>query len=93
MKILSKKYGNTGLLVESVNSELDRMKTSTTNQMFVVFLEKIEMIHKYLDAVGRFDKIANAQTISKLESKLPQGQGQGQVRRNIRFFGRVQRDG
>ena len=72
MKILSEKFGTTRLLVESVNSELDRMKISTTDKMFLDFVEKLEKIRKDLDAVGKFDEIANAQTISKLESKLPQ---------------------
>ena len=69
MKILSEKFGTTRLLVESVDSKLDRMKISTTEQMFVDFVVKIENICKDLDAVGKFDEIAKAQTITMLESK------------------------
>ena len=72
MKILSEKFGTTRLLVESVNAELDRMKVPGTDKLFVDFVEKLEKIRKDLDAVNKFDEIANAQTISKLESKLPQ---------------------
>ena len=72
MTVLSEKFGTTRLLVESINTELDRMKVPSTDKMFVDFVEKIEKIRKDLDAVGKFDEIANAQTISKLESKLPQ---------------------
>ena len=72
MNILYEKFGTTKLLVESVNSELDKMKTSATDKMFVEFVKKIEKIQRDLGAVGKFDEIANSQTISKVESKLPQ---------------------
>ena len=66
MNILPEKFGTMRLLVESINSKLDRMKTFNTDYMFVGFVEKIEKIYKDLDAVGKFDNIGNAQTISKL---------------------------
>ena len=48
------------------------MSLSTTDRMFVDFLKKMEKIQKDLDTMGMFDEIANTQTISKLESMLPQ---------------------
>ena len=56
--------------MENVNSERDKIKISTTDHMFVEFVEKIEKFQKDLNTMEKFDEIANTQTISKLEVKL-----------------------
>ena len=71
MKILAKKFGTSRLIVESVVSEVDKLKVVTSDKMFLEFVEKLERLNKDLETVNLVDQVANATVIGKLESKLP----------------------
>ena len=71
MDILSKEFGTSRLIVDSVVSEIERMKVVNTDRMFLDFVEKLEKIHRDLKTVKMVEEVANATVIGKLEAKLP----------------------
>ena len=71
MKILAEEFGTVDRIVDSVVSEMERIKPVNSDKAFVEFVEKIEKMHRDLKTVDMLREIVNASNISKLESKLP----------------------
>ena len=71
MEVLANEFGTSKLIVDSVIAEMDKMKISTTDKMYIEFVEKVEAIYRDLKAVDKLDQVHNEHTISKLESRLP----------------------
>ena len=71
MKVLSAEFGTSRLIVDSVVSEIEKMKYIITDKMFLEFVEKLEKIHRDLKTVEMVEEVANTTVIGKLESKLP----------------------
>ena len=71
MDILAKKFRTTRHVVDSVITEIEKLKIVTTDKMFIEYVEKLERINRDLTTVKMIDEVANATIIGKLESKLP----------------------
>lgn len=71
MNALTKKFGQSRLVVDSVIGEMERMKTITNDKQFLDFVEMLEKICWDLEALKLEGEIANSTVIGKLESKLP----------------------
>ena len=71
MDILAQEFGTTRQVVDSVITEIEKLKLVTTDRMFIDFVEKLERIHRDLTTVKMIEEVANATVIGKLESKLP----------------------
>ena len=71
MKILAEEFGTVDQIVDSVVSEMEKLKPINTDKAFIEFVEKIEKIHRDLKTVDMVGEVANATNIGKLESKLP----------------------
>ena len=74
MKILQGKFGRTCLVVESVVSDIEKIKPITgekADKMFVEFVETLEKIERDLKAQSLLDEVSNASVIGKIQSKLP----------------------
>ena len=71
MKILADEFGTVEQIIDSVVSEIERIKLVNSDKAFVEFVEKLERIHRDLKTVDMLREVANASNISKLESKLP----------------------
>ena len=71
MSILSAKFGSTRRIVDSIITDIDKLKVVTTDKMFIEYVERLERINRDVVTVKIVDEIANATVISKLESKLP----------------------
>ena len=71
MKILAEEFGTVDQIVDSVVSEIEKIKLVNSAKAFVELVEKIEKIHRDLKTVDMLTEVVNAANISKLESKLP----------------------
>ena len=71
MSILATKFGSTRRVVDSIITDIERLKIVTTDKMFVEFVDKLERIKRDVTTINIVDEIANATIISKLEAKLP----------------------
>ena len=71
MKILAEEFGTVDQIVDSVVSEIEKIKLVNSDKAFIEFVEKVEKIHRDLRTVKMLGEVANATNISKLESKLP----------------------
>ena len=71
MKILAEEFGTVDQIVDSVVSEIEKIKLVNSDKAFVEFVEKLEKIHRDLKTVDMLREVVNASNISKLESKLP----------------------
>ena len=71
MKILAARFGTTRRVVDSIVSEIEKLKIVTTDKMFIEYVEKVERIKRDAETVNLIEEIANSAIISKLESKLP----------------------
>ena len=71
MSILSAKFGSTRRIIDSIITDIDKLKVVTTDKMFIEYVERLEKINRDVVTVKIVDEIANATVISKLESKLP----------------------
>ena len=71
MSILTSKFGSTRRVVDSIITDIDKLKIVSTDKMFIEFVEKIKRINRDATTVKIVDEIANATIISKLETKLP----------------------
>merc|ERR1712237_47401 len=71
MKILAEEFGTKHQIVDSVVSEIEKIKLVNSDKAFVEFFDKIDKIHRDLKTVDMLREVVNASNISKLESKLP----------------------
>ena len=71
MKILAKEFGTVEQIVDSVVSEMEKIKPINSDKAFVEFVEKIEKIYRDIKTVDMLREVGNTTNISKLESKLP----------------------
>ena len=71
MDILAAEFGTSRLIVDSVVSEIEKLKVVSTDKMFLDYVEKLEKINRDLITVNMMEEVANATVIGKLESKLP----------------------
>ena len=74
MSILQGKFGRTYLIVESVVSDIDKIKPITgekADKIFVEFVETLEKIERDLKCQNLLDEVSNATVIGKIQSKLP----------------------
>ena len=71
MQALTDKFGCTRLVIDDVVSQMEKMKIVSTDKGFIEFVEKLEKIHRYLEALNVTEEIANSTVIGKLEAKLP----------------------
>ena len=71
MEILADRFGSTRRIVDSIVSEIEKLKIVTTDKMFIDYVEKVERIKRDAETVNLIEEIANSAMISKLESKLP----------------------
>ena len=71
MDVLLEKFGTTRVLMEVVNAKFEKLKIPNTDKIFVELVKKIEKIMIGMEAVDKVDEISNANTISKIEAKLP----------------------
>ena len=71
MEILADRFGTTRRVVDSIVSEIEKLKIVTTDKMFIEYVEKVERIKRDAETVNLIEEIANSAMISKLESKLP----------------------
>ena len=68
MKILQGKFGRTSLVVESVVSDIEKIKPITGEKADKMFVEFVE---RDLKAQSLLDEVSNATVIGKIQSKLP----------------------
>ena len=71
MTILAAEFDTTRQIVDSVISEIERLKLVTSDVGFIDYVEKLEKVYKDLKTVKMVEEVANATVIGKLESKLP----------------------
>ena len=71
MKILTYKFGQSHLVIDSVVNEIEKMKVVTSDKQFLEFVETLEKIQKDLEALNLLGEIANSTVIGKIEQKLP----------------------
>ena len=71
MTILAAEFGTTRQIVDSVVSEIERLKLVTSDVGFIDYVEKLEKVYRDLKTVKMVEEVANATVIGKLESKLP----------------------
>jgi hypothetical protein len=69
--VLMAKFGSSRLVIDDIVSQMEKMKTITTDKGFVEFVEKLEKIKLDLETLKIIGEIANSTVIGKLESKLP----------------------
>ena len=71
MRILQKKFGTKNLVVQDILSQLEKVKSVTTDKMFIEFVEKLQKAKLDLDSLKMTSEIANASIMGKIEEKLP----------------------
>ena len=71
MKILTDKFGQSHLVIDSVVNEIEKMKVVTSDKQFLEFVETLEKIQKDLEALNLKGEISNSTVIGKIEQKLP----------------------
>ena len=71
MTILEDKFGTKNVVVIDIISQIEKMKSITTDKGFIEFVEQLEKIKLDLETLGKISEIANAGYISKIEAKLP----------------------
>ena len=64
-------------VVNSINLQLSKIKKITSedkesDNKFVIMVETLEKMKRYLMAINRLSVLANINTIQEIESKLPQ---------------------
>ena len=67
MVILADKFGTTRRVVDSIVSEIEKLKVVTSDKMFVEYVEKLEKINRDVITVKMVEQVANEAVISKLE--------------------------
>ena len=71
MTVLTAKFGQTHLIIDSVVVEIEKIKIVTNDKQYLEFVESLEKIRRDLEALNLFEEIANSTVIGKLEQKLP----------------------
>ena len=71
MDILEDKFGTKDVVVIDIISQIEKMKSITTDKGFIDFVEQLEKIKLDLETLGQISEIANAGYISKIEARLP----------------------
>ena len=78
------KFGNTRVLVEAVNAEIEKLKILNTDKIFIDLVEKLEKIKIDMEAVDKIEEISNTNTITMIEAKLPSTVKQDWIKEIIR---------
>ena len=71
MKILTRKFGSSRLIVAEVVSEIRGMKPVNTDKMFIEFVDSIDRIHRDLVELNLEAEIATTNMVTEIERKLP----------------------
>ena len=71
MTVLTAQFGQTHLIIDSIVTEIEKIRIVTNDKQFLEFVECLEKIRRDLRALGLEEEIANSTVIGKLEQKLP----------------------
>ena len=71
MRILTRKFGNSRLIVSEIVSEIRGMKPVNNDKMFIEFVDTIDRIHRDLVELNLEAEIATTNMVTEIERKLP----------------------
>ena len=71
MNILTRKFGNSRLIVNEIVTEIRGMKPVNTDKMFIEFVDAIDRIHRDLVELDLEAEIATTNMVTEIERKLP----------------------
>ena len=71
MSILEEEFGTPRQVVDTIVTEMEKLKPVTSDKMFIDYVEKLEKIQRDLTTVNCLEEISNSTIIGKLEFKLP----------------------
>ena len=71
MDIIEDELATPKIIIDQTVTELERMKTATSDRAFVDFVDSLEKICRDLTTLDQLGEVANTSILSKLEAKLP----------------------